>query len=302
MRPSECPNCGPCTESRGQRSSGRPQFLGLLGPALSADWRISPNGSECTIVRLPGDTGRSARGASPATRRRRIVLTDIVSGRNATQRSRMPLFTVVTPASCPPRSPRTQPCAFCLPPSLSWPSPPSSWPSPRCRSPPRTRPIPLPRACSPPRSAGSTPRRRASCGTAASFAPDTPSAPSRRCRSGRVHRRGSLVGAHHRAQPDDDVIVQVRVREDSGWSDWETPGVTDEGPQSGTDESSRPASARTPSSPTARPRSRCGWTRRTASRCPTSGSRRSTPARRPPTTTSRPGARRLSLRRGHSNT
>lgn len=36
----------------------------------------------------------------------------------------------------------------------------------------------------------------------------------------------------------DDVIVQVRVREDSGWSDWETPGVTDEGPQGGTTESS----------------------------------------------------------------
>jgi peptidoglycan hydrolase-like protein with peptidoglycan-binding domain len=35
----------------------------------------------------------------------------------------------------------------------------------------------------------------------------------------------------------DDVIVQVRVREDSGWSDWETPGVTDEGPQGGTTES-----------------------------------------------------------------
>jgi peptidoglycan hydrolase-like protein with peptidoglycan-binding domain len=35
----------------------------------------------------------------------------------------------------------------------------------------------------------------------------------------------------------DDVIVQVRVREDSGWTDWETPGVTDEGPQGGTTES-----------------------------------------------------------------
>jgi hypothetical protein len=34
-----------------------------------------------------------------------------------------------------------------------------------------------------------------------------------------------------------DVIVQIRVREDSGWSGWETPGVTDEGPQSGTGES-----------------------------------------------------------------
>lgn len=35
---------------------------------------------------------------------------------------------------------------------------------------------------------------------------------------------------------DEDVVVQVRVREDSGWSAWETPGVTDEGPQGGTDE------------------------------------------------------------------
>jgi hypothetical protein len=34
-----------------------------------------------------------------------------------------------------------------------------------------------------------------------------------------------------------DVIVQVRVREDSGWTGWETPGVTDEGPQGGTAES-----------------------------------------------------------------
>ena len=34
-----------------------------------------------------------------------------------------------------------------------------------------------------------------------------------------------------------DVSVQIRVREDSGWSRWETPGVTDEGPQSGTGES-----------------------------------------------------------------
>lgn len=37
--------------------------------------------------------------------------------------------------------------------------------------------------------------------------------------------------------PSSDVIVQLRVREDSGWSDWETPGVTDEGPQGGTNES-----------------------------------------------------------------
>lgn len=36
---------------------------------------------------------------------------------------------------------------------------------------------------------------------------------------------------------NDDVIVQLRVREDSGWSAWEKPGVTDEGPQSGTGES-----------------------------------------------------------------
>jgi peptidoglycan hydrolase-like protein with peptidoglycan-binding domain len=36
--------------------------------------------------------------------------------------------------------------------------------------------------------------------------------------------------------PSKDVIVQVRVREDQGWSDWETPGVTDEGPQGGTNE------------------------------------------------------------------
>lgn len=37
--------------------------------------------------------------------------------------------------------------------------------------------------------------------------------------------------------PNNDVVVQLRVREDSGWSDWETPGVTDEGPQGGTGES-----------------------------------------------------------------
>ena len=35
-----------------------------------------------------------------------------------------------------------------------------------------------------------------------------------------------------------DVVVQIRVREDnSGWTGWETPGVTDEGPQGGTGES-----------------------------------------------------------------
>lgn len=44
----------------------------------------------------------------------------------------------------------------------------------------------------------------------------------------------------------DDVIVQLRVREDSGWSAWETPGVNDEGPQAGTSEA---ASARLGTNP-----------------------------------------------------
>ncbi|SDO78576.1 Repeat domain-containing protein [Pedococcus dokdonensis] len=35
----------------------------------------------------------------------------------------------------------------------------------------------------------------------------------------------------------DDVIVQIRLREATGWTAWETPGVTDEGPQGGTTES-----------------------------------------------------------------
>ena len=34
-----------------------------------------------------------------------------------------------------------------------------------------------------------------------------------------------------------DVTVQVRVREDAGWTGWETLGVTDDGPQQGTVES-----------------------------------------------------------------